>query len=56
MIKELNLLSDDIDLTWVNDSASTMKLGIKLTPGLEQNFCDIQTLELANAWGNTQEN
>ena len=55
MIRELNLLSDDIVLTWVNDNASTMKLGIKLTPGLEQYFCDIHTIELANSWGNTRE-
>ena len=55
LTRELNRLSDDIDLTWVNDNASTMKLGIKLTPGLEQYFCDIHTIELANSWGNTQE-
>ena len=48
MVQELNLLSKDIDLTCVNDNASNMKLGIKLTPGLEQNFCDIHTLELAD--------
>ena len=48
MIQELNLLSEDIDLTCVNDNASIMKLGIKLTPGLEQYFCNIHTLELAN--------
>ena len=41
MIRELNLLSNDIDFTWVNDNTSNMKLGIKLTPGLEQYFCDI---------------
>ena len=48
MIGELNLLSDDIDVTCVNDNASNMKLEIKLTPGVEQYFCDIHTLELAN--------
>ena len=43
MIRELNLLREDIDLTWVNDNA--MKLGRILTPGLEQYFCDILTLD-----------
>ena len=46
MIMELNLNSADIDLTCVNDNASNMKLGIKLTPGLEQYLCDTHTLEL----------
>ena len=48
MIMELNLNDADIDLTCVNDNASNMKLGIKLTPGLEQYLCDNHTLELAN--------
>ena len=48
MILELNLNGDAIDLTCVNDNASNMKLGIKLTPGLDQYLCDNHTLELAN--------
>ena len=48
MIRELKLLSNDIDLTCVNYNASNMKLGIKLTLGPKQYFCDIHTLELAD--------
>ena len=47
MIMELNLNSGNIDLICVNDNASNMKLGIKLTSGLDQYFCDIHTLELS---------
>ena len=47
MIREVNLLGNDIDLTCVNDNASNMKLGIKLDPGLERYFCDINTNELS---------
>ena len=46
MIQELNLLNEGIDLVCVNDNASNMKLGIKLTPGLDQYLCDIHTVEL----------
>jgi hypothetical protein len=46
MIQELNLLNEGIDLVCVNDNASNMKLGIKLTPGLDQYLCDIHTIEL----------
>ena len=47
MIQQLSLNSGDIDLTCVNDNASNMKLGIKLTVGLDQYLCDNHTLELA---------
>ena len=47
MIMQLDLNTGNIDLVCVNDNASNMKLGIKLTPGLDQYFCDIHTLELA---------
>ena len=47
MITQLGLDGAEVDLTCVNDNASNMKLGIKLTPGLEQYLCDNHTLELA---------
>ena len=47
MIMELNLNSAEIDLICVNDNASNVKLGIKLTPGLLQYLCDNHTVELA---------
>ena len=43
---QLDLNTGNIDLVCVNDNASNMKLGIKLTRGLDQYFCDIHTLEL----------
>ena len=47
MIMELNLNIAEIDLICVNDNASNIKLGIKITPGLLQYLCDNHTAELA---------
>ena len=47
MVEELGLNSGDIELVCVNDNASNMKLGIKLTPGMAQYICDNHSLELA---------
>ena len=47
MIEELGLDDGDWELFSVNDNASNMKLGIKLSMYLKQYLCDIHTLELA---------
>ena len=46
MIDALGLKTDDIALYAVNDNASNMKLGIRLSENLIQYFCDIHTLQL----------
>ena len=46
MIKELGLTSLDINMFSVNDNASNMKLGIKMSHYLSEYNCDIHTLEL----------
>ena len=46
MIEELGLHELDIKLVSVNDNASNMKLGIRLSNYLEEYNCDIHTLEL----------
>lgn len=46
MLDELGLDSSDWDLFVVNDNASNVKLGIKLTRHLKQYLCCIHTLEL----------
>ena len=47
MIESLGLDDGDWELFSVNDNASNMKLGIKLSLHLKQYLCDIHTLELA---------
>ena len=47
MIESLGLADGDWELFSVNDNASNMKLGIKLSMYLKQYLCDIHTLELA---------
>ena len=46
MIEELGLTSLDINMFSVNDNASNMKLGIKMSHYLSEYNCDIHTLEL----------
>ena len=47
MVEALGLTDGDWELFSVNDNASNMKLGIKLSRHLKQYLCDIHTLELA---------
>ena len=47
MLEKFGLDNIDWDLFSVNDNASNMKLGIKLSKYLTEYNCDIHTLELA---------
>ena len=47
MVEALGLTDGDWELFSVNDNASNMKLGIKLSRHLKQYLCDIHTLELS---------
>ena len=46
MVEELGLDGEQWELFSINDNASNVKLGIKMSRHLQQYLCDIHTLEL----------